>query len=104
MAECWKQIQEFDNYEVSDHGRVWNRTTNKMIKAYMDYNRMAVTLYIGKRKFGRRLHNLVAHAFIPNPERKQYVYNRNFETANCRAGNLYWVSAEEHAALFFSRP
>jgi hypothetical protein len=104
MAEHWKQIEEFDNYEVSDHGRVRNITTNKMVKAYMDNGRMAVTLYTGKRKFGRRLHNLVAHAFIPNLEHKQYVYNRNFETENCRADNLYWVSSDEHAAMFFNRP
>ena len=98
MTESWKQIEGFENYDVSDHGRIRNRTSHKMIKTYMDNGRMAVTLYIGKQKFGRRLHNLVAHAFVPNPEHKQYVYNRNCEFENCRADNLYWVSAEEHSA------
>lgn len=103
MTESWKQIDGFENYDVSDQGRIRNRTKNKIVNAYMDSGRMAVTLYIGKRKFGRRVHNLVAHAFVPNLEHKQYVYNRNLDCVNCRADNLYWVSAEEHAATL-NRP
>ena len=66
----------------------------------MDINRMAVTLYIGMRKFGRRLHNLVAHAFIPNPEHKECVYNANNDVTNCRADNLYWISELERTRMW----
>ena len=34
MFENWKQIEGFANYEVSDHGRIRNRTNDKMVKAY----------------------------------------------------------------------
>jgi hypothetical protein len=95
MTENWKQIEGFDNYEVSEHGRVRNSTTNKLIKPYQDNGRMAVTLYANNTKFGRRLHNLVAHGFVPNPDPKEFVYNVNFDNVNCRADNLFWISGLE---------
>ena len=70
MSEKWKQIEGFVNYEVSDQGRVKNTATNKFVKPYQDCGRMAVTLYANNKKFGRRLHRLVAEAFVPNPDPK----------------------------------
>ena len=102
MCENWKQIEGFKNYEVSDHGRVRNRTTNKFVKPYQDNGRMAVTLYANNKKFGRRLHNLVAHEFVPKLQNKEYVYNANSDNANCRADNLLWISGQE-CNKFFSQ-
>ncbi len=95
MTEHWKQIEGFENYEVSDHGRVRNKKTNKMVKAYDSGGRMSVTMCTNEKKFGRRLHNLVAQAFVPNPKQKEYVYHANRERANCRADNLFWISGPE---------
>ena len=96
MCETWKQIDGFDNYEVSDHGRIRNKTTNNLPKAYDSGGRMSVTLYNSSRqRFGKRLHNLVAQAFVPNPERKECVHNMNCDVTNCRADNLFWVSELE---------
>ena len=36
MSENWKQIEGFVDYEVSDHGRVKNITTNEFAKPYQD--------------------------------------------------------------------
>jgi len=95
MSETWKQIEGFSNYEVSDHGRIRNKTTNKMLKPYDSGGRMSVTLYISGKGYGKRLHNLVANAFLPNPEQKEHVYNANLDVSNCRADNLYWISEVE---------
>ena len=95
MCENWKQIEGFENYEVSDHGRVINRTTNKFVKPYQDNGRMAVTLYANNKKFGRRLHNLVAHEFVSSHQHKEYVYNANSDTTNCRSDNLLWISGQD---------
>ena len=67
MSENWEQIDGFANYEVSDHGRIGNKTTNKMLKPLNSGGRMSVTLYINGRGYGKRVHNLVANAFVPNP-------------------------------------
>ena len=70
MSETWKQIEGFSNYEVSDHGRIRNKTTNKMLKPYDSGGRMSVTLCVNCKGHGKRLHNLVAAAFIPNPDQR----------------------------------
>ena len=95
MTETWKQIEGFTNYEVSDHGRIRNKTTNKMLKPYNSGGRMSVELRANGKGYGKRLHNLVANAFLPNPDQKELVYNVNFDNANCRVDNLFWISAQE---------
>ena len=68
MSENWKQIEGFSNYEVSDRGRIRNKTTSKLLKPYDSGGRMSVTLCVNGKRHGKRLHNLVAAAFIPNPD------------------------------------
>ncbi len=71
MFENWKQIEGFANYEVSDHGRIRNKTNDKMVKAYEGAGgRMSVTLHDDNKKYGRRLHILVANALSQTPTRK----------------------------------
>ena len=95
MSETWKQIEGFNNYEVSDHGRIRNKKTNKMLKPYDSCGRMNVKLYVNGKGFGKRLHILVATAFLPNPDQKEHVYHSNLDVRNCRADNLYWISEAE---------
>ena len=101
MSENWKHIDGFDNYEVSDCGNVRNKTTNKILKPYDSVGRMSVTLYINGKGYGKRLHNLVANAFVPNPDHKEFVYNANLDVRNCRADNLYWISSLDCDKLSF---
>ena len=56
---------------------------------------MSVTLSHNGKKYGKRLHILVAAAFLPNPEHKDHVYNANCDIRNCRVDNLFWVSEAE---------
>ena len=64
--EQWKKIEGYENYSVSNMGRVRNDGTGKVLKPEVErdgYYR--VTLYPGKKKF--KIHRLVSIAFIPNP-------------------------------------
>jgi hypothetical protein len=99
MTETWKTIEGFEKYDVSDHGRVRNKTTNRIIKPYDQGGRMSVAFYIDKKTVCRRLHNIVATAFVPNPEQKEYAYHVNFDRMNCRADNLFWISEQERTQL-----
>ena len=93
MTENWKQIEGLTNYEVSDHGRIRNKTTNKMLKPYNSGGRMSVELRANGKGYGKRVHNLTATAFVPHPSQKEPVYNANLDVKNCRADNLFWTSA-----------
>jgi hypothetical protein len=99
VRETWKPIEGFENYDVSDHGRIRNRTTNRNSKGSEHFGRMSVSLCSNKKKVSRQLHNLVANAFVPNPEHKQYVYHVNFDRTDCRADNLFWISEHERHQL-----
>ena len=49
----------------------------------------------GKKGKIFQLHRLVAQAFIPNPENKQYVRHHDGDNLNNEALNLYWQSYDE---------
>ena len=38
MSENWKSIDEYENYEISDHGNIKNIKTNRMLKLNIDSN------------------------------------------------------------------
>ena len=99
MSENWKEIESLNNYEVSDHGRIRNKTTNKTLNPFCSGGRMTVTLCQRGKKYGKRVHILVATAFLPNPDQKEYVYHSNLDVRNCRADNLYWISEAERNKL-----
>ena len=67
--EEYKLIKNFENYLVSNLGDVKNNDTNEIIKQYNSQGYKRVFLN-GKNK---RVHRLVAEAFIPNPENKPCV-------------------------------
>lgn len=68
MVIIWKVINEFPNYSVSDDGRVKNNKTGKILAPSPDSNGyLSVGLYRDGKHTTKRIHKLVAEAFIPNP-------------------------------------
>lgn len=43
----------------------------------------------------RRVHELVAEAFVPNPDRKKYVIHKDGNKLNNEADNLEWSDTPE---------
>lgn len=66
--ENWKTIEEFPNYEVSDQGNVRNRKSQKKLKFKNDQGYSAVGLYLNKKQYTKKVHRLVAEAFIDKIE------------------------------------
>ena len=101
-AEIWEPVERYIGlYEVSSTGRVRStgrgpddgpRVLTPDLAPDGHYN---VTLYKGKtgRIYPVRL--LVARAFIPNPQGKPQVRQRNLNKADNRAKNLYWTNESE---------
>lgn len=99
MAERWKAIEDFEDYSVSNLGRV-KRTTpdtlgracrilkaNSLKKGYLQ-----VGLYREGKVHPKLVHTLVAEAFIPNPKKLSQV-NHLGRNDDCRAHMLEWRSA-----------
>lgn len=99
--EKWKKIPGFENYSVSDLGRVRNDTTGKMLSISSDKDGYQVCYCFnnGKRKTFR-IHQLVAKAFIPNPNNYGTVDHITPDKKDNRVENLMWLSAEENSRKF----
>lgn len=90
-----KQIIGFPNYSVSSDGKVYRN--GEAVNQYQNgrgYYR--VFLYLQGERITKRVHRLVAEAFIPNPDRLPVVNHRNGNKLDNRVENLEWVTYKEN--------
>ena len=83
-SDMWKQIDEFQNYEISDRGEVRNIQSGKVLKPWIGvggYVYINPTNGHGK-SMPKRLHRLVAKAFVPNPYNKPQVNHKDGDKRN----------------------
>ena len=99
MAEQveWKQIDGFENYEVSNDGRVRNKRRGREKKPNK-YNKGYSVVWLnrsGERTI-HRVHRLVASAFVSNPENKPQVDHIDNDRTNNHYKNLRFASNQEN--------
>lgn len=82
--EEWKPILGFENYEVSNQGRVRNQNTHKILKPYPNVrtNYLYVMLYQDTKRKNLKVSRLVGHAFVEG-------YSKTYNTINHKNGNIY---------------
>lgn len=96
LEEVWKPIDECYNYEISNLGRVKNIKTGKHLKSCIRPDGYAnITLNINNKNKTYKVHRLIAHAFIPNPENKPTVNHFDRNKSNNAITNLEWATMSE---------
>lgn len=116
--EEWKDIEGYEGlYQVSNEGRVksldryvdnfWGTkqfVRGRILKETTDKDGylMVYLCKDGKPK-GRKVHRLVAEAFIPNTENKPQIDHINTVRDDNRVENLRWVSCKENSNNPLSR-
>lgn len=96
MKEKWLKVAGFENYEISNIGRLKN-SKGEIMKPWNDsHGYLDVKFYKDKKSYHRKIHRLVAEAFIPNPENKQQVNHIDGNPMNNFFENLEWVTPKEN--------
>ena len=97
MKERWLLIDNWDNYAVSNMGKIKNVRTGKEIKQVENKNGyLMVSICQNGKKATFRVHRLVALMFIPNPENKEEVNHINGDKKNNCVSNLEWNTHKEN--------
>ena len=97
--EEWRTIQECENYEVSNTGKVRNKATKRPLKLqHNEYGYVQVILHDRKRAYQkmRKVHRLVAIAFLPNPDNLSDVNHIDENKDNNTLQNLEWSSHKDN--------
>lgn len=93
-----KDVKGFEGlYLITSLGRVWSIRRKKWLTPFdVGHGYSSVTLcYLG-HETDRKIHRLVAEAFITNPEGKPQINHINGKKTDNRVSNLEWCTAREN--------
>lgn len=90
-------VEGFDLYMVDPYGRVYSLYKKKLLKPYTSsFGYWKLVLYNEDEKVNKKIHRLVAAAFIDNPDTKPQVNHKNGNKKDNRVSNLEWVTTKEN--------
>lgn len=96
--ECVAVIEDTNNeYSVTSTGKVISNKSNIYLRTRIDrYGYELVTLWVSGKAFTKKVHRLVAIAFLENTLKKETVNHKDGLKTNNNVENLEWMSVEEN--------
>ena len=100
--EVWKQIPKFENYYVSNFGRIKSIRKNIIIKQCFNKDYLVIGLTNNYGRSTVRVHRIVAICFLGNPINKQMEVNhKDGIKTNNSVGNLEWKTHKDNSIHMF---
>jgi hypothetical protein len=102
--EIWKTIRDYPKYQISSLGNIKSHQGDspRLLKGGYDRDGYhLILLYNEKGRVSKRVHRLVAEAFIPNPDKKPQVNHKDGNKKNNNLDNLEWASNSENITHSF---
>jgi len=90
QLEQFRLINGYPNYQVSNHGRVMNAITGRILSLRDNGNGYKI-IQLGKGK-NHYVHRLVAYAFIENPNNYTIIDHLNKVRYDNNVNNLRWCN------------
>lgn len=96
-VEIWKEVIGYEGlYQVSNFGRIKKR--NHIFKQYKDrVGYLNVVLTKNQIRKTKKVHRLVAEAFIENKENLPIINHKDGNKKNNSIDNLEWVTYKENS-------
>jgi len=97
--EVWTNVligKEVLPYRISDLGRLFSVKNNKICQYSYDQRGYPQVVMYGTKRISRRIHRLVALAYVPNPHNKREVNHKDGNKLNTRATNMEWNTSKEN--------
>lgn len=106
INETLKFIDESVNAYVSDNGNVYIDYGNNMFlrlkpQLVYGYEYVAILIRNTNKRTSKRVHRLVAKAFIENPNNYKIVGHKNNVKNDNKVENLYWTTTQENTQKAF---
>ena len=100
-----KDIKGFENYQITDDGKVWSKKSKKYLSPQTNNKYPYVPLSLNGVKYNKNIHRLVAEAFIENKDNKPEVDHiiPLSDGGTNNVSNLRWCTSKENKNNFFTK-